>query len=174
MKSERELPAGLVDNVQERYFVYRRCENGRRPGTYFSYRRRDREEAKKEAVAFALDANANLGPPKPRSPKGRMTKANTSGEVGVNPAKSVVEKPNGNIYEYQSWVAHWPGCPHAGGVKWASLKNTDDGAYVLAVLCRRMETINRGAVEEAMIEAKRTGLYEKILTQKPPPDDEEG
>jgi hypothetical protein len=173
MRAARDLPLGLVDNRIERYFVYRRGDKGRRPGTYFSYRHRDREEAKKEAVAFTVETNAKLGPSIRASTKGRMTSANTSGEVGVHPARTIVEKDNGNIYEYQSWVSNWPRCPYKGGLKWASLQKTDDGAYVLAVLSRRMESINRNAIIEAMLEAKTTGLYDTILKQKPETQDED-
>ena len=167
MKAARDLPFGLTDNKQERYFVYRRSDKGRRPGTYFSYRHRDKEEAKKEAVALAEAENARIGPYRPPSTKGRMTSANTSGVVGVWPGHTIVEKANGNIYEYQSWIANWPHCPHKGGMRWMCLSNTDDGAYVLAVLSRRMESINRLLIKEALEEAKQSGLYGEILTHKP-------
>src|SRR5437867_2017213 len=79
-------------------------------------------------------------PPLMRS-KGRMTKRNRSGYVGVHLARRLIRKPNGNEYEYWRWLATWPGCPFTGGVGWSVTWYGDDDAYILAVLTHKAETV---------------------------------
>ena len=81
---QRDLPLGLVDNKIEKCFYFRRNRNGSRNPKYFSYRRgRSYDAVHAEAIAYALAMNEKFGPPPPTSPKGRMTRKNTSGVVGV-------------------------------------------------------------------------------------------
>jgi hypothetical protein len=80
------------------------------------------------------------------SSKNRMTRRNHSGVVGVHWSLGIVKRPNGNIYECPKWVARWPGCPNRGGLSWTDRQFGHKGAFVLAVLSRQHETINRGSI----------------------------
>jgi hypothetical protein len=100
--------------------------------------------------------------PEKMSSKNRMTHRNSSGHVGVHLHPQVIRKPSGEEYEYFSWISKWPGCPLRGGVKWATKTLGYDDAYVLAVLCRRMETINRRQVFEAFERIKGKAEYNAI------------
>ena len=84
-------------------------------------------------------------PPK-MSSKGRKTRRNHSGEVGVHWSPGVVKKRNGNVYECPRWIAKWPGCKFRGGISWMEKQFEHDGAFVLAVLSRRLETVNRDRI----------------------------
>jgi hypothetical protein len=84
-------------------------------------------------------------PPKISS-KGRMTRRNHSGEVGVHWSPGIVKKPNGNVYGCPKWIAKWPNCPNKGGISWTEKQFEHEGAFVLAVLSRRLETINRDKI----------------------------
>lgn len=96
-----------------------------------------------------------------------MSSRNTSHYVGVSPGKNIIRKPSGAEFTYCHWKADWIGCPNSGGVAWQSKKHTDDDAYVLAVLTRRLRTINRGRVLEELAAIKQTKEYREILSKKP-------
>jgi hypothetical protein len=151
MSSTRNLPDHLTENVSSKSFVYRHPNYHRRKSVLFSYAHGgDRESAKAKAIAYAIEKDAILGPPPPRSPEGRMSRCNTSGFVGVNPGDKPIRKPSGIEYTYYHWKAEWIGCPNSGGVAWQCKTLTDDGAYVLAVLTRRLRTVNRGRMLEEL------------------------
>lgn len=103
-----------------------------------------REAAEKAAAAWVRQKIKELPPETPR--KGRMTASNRSGVVGVWLVPVRINKPDGRRYEYWRWTANWPKCPHAGGVSWYVHQYGDEDAFVLAVLARRMETVDRAAV----------------------------
>jgi hypothetical protein len=75
-----------------------------------------------------------------------MTRRNHSGEVGVHWSPGIVKKPNGNVYGCPKWIAKWPNCPNKGGISWTEKQFEHEGAFVLAVLSRRLETINRDKI----------------------------
>ena len=84
-------------------------------------------------------------PPKLIS-KDRMTSRNHSGVVGVYRSSGIVRKRNGNMYECPRWIARWPGCKYRGGLSWSVKQFEEEGAFVLAALSRRRETINRDTI----------------------------
>jgi hypothetical protein len=84
-------------------------------------------------------------PPKLVS-KDRMTSRNHSGVVGVYRSPGIVRKRNGNVYECPRWIARWPGCRYRGGLSWSVKQFEEEVAFVLAVLSRRRETINRDTI----------------------------
>jgi hypothetical protein len=162
-----KLPPHLTDNKKNKAFVYRHLKlNGRKP-VHFPYTRdRSRAVARKEAIAYALKMDKELGPPPPTSPEGRMTARNSSGEVGVDPRVHHVVKKTGREYTYYYWRADWVGCPRPGGVSWSCLEDTEEDAYVLAVLTRRMRTINKDEVR-ARFAKLPASKYDEILSQRP-------
>jgi hypothetical protein len=93
-------------------------------------------------------------------PKGMMTKRNHSGEVGVHWSPGIVKRPNGNVYGCPRWIAKWPGCKFNGGISWMEKQFEHEGAFVLAVLSRRLETINRDKILsefESIVGTKKYG-----------------
>ena len=86
-------------------------------------------------------------PPKiESSSKDRMTWRNHSGKVGVHRSAGIVRKRNGNVYECPRYIARWPGCKYRGGLSWSVKQFEEEGAFVLAVLSRERQTINRDKI----------------------------
>ena len=123
-----------------------------------------KEKAYEAALQCYKSMLATLPPP--ISLKGRMTKLNKSGVVGVRLAKEVQNKPSGAQYIYWCWEAKWPGCPMRGGVGWRANIYGEEDAFVMAVLCRRMETIDRKRVHNAFLAVKASSEYNDILKLK--------
>jgi hypothetical protein len=103
-------------------------------------------------------------PPKISS-KGRMTRRNHSGEVGVHRSPGIVRKRDGNVYECPKWVARWPRCPNKGGISWSEKQFEHKGAFVLAVLSRRHETINRDKILTEFESILGTKKYAEIVSK---------
>jgi hypothetical protein len=101
-------------------------------------------------------------PPKLVS-KDRMTRRNHSGVVGVNRSPGIVRKRNGNVYECPRWIAGWPGCKYHGGLSWSVKQFEEEGAFVLAVLSRRRETINRDTILTEFESIVGTKKYKDIV-----------
>jgi hypothetical protein len=99
------------------------------------------------------------------SSKGRMTRRNHSGEVGVHRSLGIVKKRNGNVYECPKWIARWPGCPNKGGISWSEKQFEHEGAFVLAVLSRRLETINRDKILTEFESIHGTKKYPEIVSK---------
>ncbi len=98
--------------------------------------------------------------------KGGLTARNKSGVVGVYFHHQTLTKKVGSknkIYKFQSWIARWPGCVHRGGVKWPIKGFGTDDAFVLAVLCRKMETVDRDSVIDTLNGIKDTPEYVELL-----------
>jgi hypothetical protein len=119
-----------------------------------------RDAAEKAAAAWVRQTIKDLPPEIPR--KGRMTASNRSGVVGVWLVPVRITKPDGWRYEYWRWTANWPRCPHSGGVSWYVHQYGDEAAFVLAVLTRRMETVDRAAVLERFEAIDGTAEFAKI------------
>ena len=97
--------------------------------------------------------------------KGMMTKRNQSGEVGVHWSPGIVKKKNGNVYECPRWIAKWPGCNFRGGISWMEKQFEHEGAFVLAVLSRRLESINRDRILTEFESIAGTKKFEEILSK---------
>lgn len=96
--------------------------------------------------------------------KDRMTRRNHSGVVGVNRTPGIVRKRNGNVYECPRWIARWPGCKYHGGLSWSVKQFEEEGAFVLAVISRRRETINRDSLLTEFESIVGTKKYKGILS----------
>jgi hypothetical protein len=135
----------LTKNTQERCVMARVMRQKKLHQRNFSLKEHGTwEEATRAAKRWIDDILPEL-PPKIRS-KGLMTRRNHSGVVGVHWSPGIVKKPNGNVYECPRWIASWVGCPYNGGVGWMEKEFEHEAAFVLAVLSRRLETVNRDKI----------------------------
>jgi hypothetical protein len=103
--------------------------------------------------------------------KGRLTRRNHSGTVGVHLHRSIQTKPDGRQYFYWHWIARWPGCHRRGGFRWSVNVFGDEDAFVCACIARRMETADRAEVLKELERIRNTEEYHEILTvkqQEPP------
>ena len=100
-----------------------------------------------------------LPPPKPA--KGRMSKRNKSGVVGV---RAFVDKSKGN--HYCRWYAKWPGCPNTGGVSFSADILGDDDAFICAYLARTHETVDREWVLKKLNSFRKTKKCKALLKLK--------
>ena len=99
------------------------------------------------------------GLPDPIPIKGRMTRRNSSGIVGVQLKHSVRKG-----WDHYAWQAFWPGKP--GGISWGIVKYGDKRAFVCAALARRLESADRAVVEQEYHRIKGSAEYRAILKQK--------
>ena len=120
-------------------------------------------EARRAARKWVEEMLPKL-PPK-MSSKGRLTKQNHSGEVGVHWSPGKVKKANGNVYECPKWIAKWPGCPNKGGISWTEKQFEHEGAFVLAVLSRRLESISRDKILTEFESIAGTKKYNEIVSK---------
>ena len=123
-----------------------------------------KEGARLAALKWYANKLASL-PPK-ISTKNIKTRRNHSGVVGVYLSKGIQKKPSGAQYSYPQWVARWPGCPKRGGVLFRANTYGEEGSFVMAVLCRRMETVDKKKVHNAFLAAKASSEYNDILKLK--------
>lgn len=123
-----------------------------------------RAAAEQAARAWVRAKIDELPPEIPR--KDRMTSRNRSGVVGVWLVPVRINKPDGRHYEYWRWTANWPKCPHTGGVTWYVHQYGDQDAFVLAVLARQMETVDRDAVLARFDAIDGTAEYAAILARR--------
>ena len=98
--------------------------------------------------------------------KNVLTERNTSGFVGVHYSQHIIKRGD-RCYDSKSWVAQWPGCPHSGGLSWSISYYGENESYVLAVLSRQAESINRRKIIEEMDAIKGTQEYSNILSRMP-------
>jgi hypothetical protein len=97
--------------------------------------------------------------------RGRMTKRNKSGIVGVWPRITNFKSKNSDI-DYCRWYSRWPGCPLKGGISFSAEIFGDDEAFAMAYLAREHETIDRQFIEKKFKQFKKTKKYEKLIEQK--------
>ncbi len=100
-----------------------------------------------------------LPPQKPA--KGRMSKRNESGVVGV---RAFVDKSKGS--HYCRWYAKWPGCPNAGGVSFSADILGDTDAFLCAYLARTHETVDREWVLKKLKTFRNTKKAKAVLKLK--------
>ena len=98
--------------------------------------------------------------------KGVMGPRNSSGCVGVNLTSSTYVRIKGNRFRYWRWVARWPGCPLNGGLSWSTERFGAENAFVLAVLTRRAESIDREMILSELKRIEGSKQYKKILKLK--------
>ncbi|MEM7673022.1 MAG: hypothetical protein AAF212_06740 [Verrucomicrobiota bacterium] len=99
--------------------------------------------------------------------KNRMTHRNSSGVVGVHLAYKQVTKKSGKQYGYWSWIARWPNCPKKGGIAWhVTADQSDEETFVLAVLTREMESVDKDAVMAKFRRIRNRKSYKEIAARK--------
>jgi hypothetical protein len=154
----------LTKNRQERCVMARVVRQRKLYQANFSLKEHgDWDKATAAAEKWLRSVLKNLPPPISR--KGLMTANNSSGVVGVFQHRAV-RKRRGRKKIYRSWIAWWPKCKTRGGVRWSVKKYGEDDAFVLAVLCRRLESPLRARVLEVLNETRRTIEYNKILQSR--------
>ncbi len=152
----------LTRNKQERYVMARIQRQNKREHQNFSLKDFGTWEAA-EAAAQKWVSKILPSLPEKIPSKDRMTSRNHSGVVGVYFTEGRRTLPSGNKAEYPGYVAQIPG--HLSGVKWMlSTYNGDDSAFLHAYICRKMETIDRAAVEEHV--RKLTASERKAILKK--------
>ncbi len=158
----------LTKNKTERCVMARIQRQGKRYQANFTLKQcGDWKTAMAAAETWVNRLVKNL-PPR-LTPKGGMTSRNVSGVVGVHRHRQIIVRRRGRTikkYKFFSWVARWPGCEFHGGVKWPVKSFGQEDAFVLAVLCRRMETTDRDKVLERLAEVRGTPEYDGILDLK--------
>ncbi len=103
--------------------------------------------------------------PPVESGKGRMSKRNESGIVGVY-AQLNVDRRTKNHYHDARWSARWPGCPNKGGVSFSASKYGENEAFAMAYLARTNETVDRDWIANKLKSFKKTKAYSAILKKK--------
>jgi hypothetical protein len=121
------------------------------------------KDAEKAASAWVAAKLAELPPI--TTNEGVLSLRNTSGEVGVCLGRSRFHRKGKQHHTYFRWVARWPGCALKGGLAWSWQQYGDDDAYVLAVLSRRLRTVDRTVVLTRLAQIKGTRDYTRILAQ---------
>jgi len=99
--------------------------------------------------------------PAQKPAKGRMSRRNESGVVGV---RAFVDKSKG--HHYCRWYAKWPGCPNAGGVSFSADILGDNEAFLCAYLARTHETVDREWVMKKLKTFQKTKKSKEILKLK--------
>ena len=103
--------------------------------------------------------------PPPIGMKNRMTARNTSGVVGVRLVHAVRRRAEKEYPDWR-WIAFWPGCPNAGGIGWSVNKYGDERAFVNACLARKLETIDRAAIDAEYETFRKSRDYRRLLKLK--------
>ncbi|MCK9687765.1 hypothetical protein [Scleromatobacter humisilvae] len=103
--------------------------------------------------------------PPPIGMKNRMTSRNTSGVVGVRLVHAVRRREDKEYPDWR-WIAFWPGCPNSGGIGWSVNKYGDEHAFVLACLARKLESVDRDAIDAEFETFKTTRDYKRLLKLK--------
>ena len=158
------MPTYLTVNAKEKCIMARIGRQGQLHQANFTLR----QFGSYEAAAIAAQDWVNqrlLALPPPLPNKGRKTRRNTSGVVGVRLADATRRK-NGNVYPDWRWIANWPNCERSGGVGWSVKHYGDDRAFVSAFIARANETTDRFEVESKFQKIRNTAEYANILKLK--------
>ncbi|WP_414665158.1 hypothetical protein [Horticoccus sp. 23ND18S-11] len=146
-----KLPIGVTESKTEPWFRYSRGELTKPKYFYYGTERR-KKEVRAQVIAFALRENKRWTPKIEAARKGRRTKSNKSGVVGVS---IKVEKGRLPGSTYQYWWARWPGCP--SGVKFSILEHKNRKAFSLARIARQLESKDKAVVEREYLDQAKSG-----------------
>lgn len=162
---KRKLPVGVTESRTERWFRYSRGQFTKPKFFYYGIER-TKSEARAGVVSLALRENKHWTPKIAAARKGRRTKSNSSGVVGVS-IKVEKGRQRGSVYRY--WWARWPGCP--SGVKFSFLAHKNQKAFALARIARELESQDKAKVEREYLarkKAKSAGRHERKMADKVP------
>ena len=153
------LPPHLTANRTDRALIARVQRAGKMHQRYFPLSRYGGWESAIDAAQVWLRALlAQL--PLIAAQRERLTVRNRSGVAGVHFRSGKRLLKNGLMGEYPGYVARWPGAK--AGVRWMfSTHGREENAFLLACLCRRLETPSRilvGAALRALTPAQRADL----------------
>ena len=154
---------GLTINQANRCVMARLMRRGKLYWKYFYFRDYPTvAAAKRAAKAWLKEVEPTLPPP--ASMKGKKTARNASGVVGVNYTERPVQK-RGRTYLSRRWVARWPRCRLNGGMSWGVQHYGYKDAFVLAVLSREMESVDRQRIVDTFNRMRSTPKYAQILSR---------
>ena len=156
---KRKYPVGITESRTEPWFRFSRGRFG--PPKYFYYGAGGKADARRRIIAYATHQNRTLTPKIEAARKGRMTRSNKSGAVGVS-LKIEPGRRRGSQYRY--WWARWPGC--GSGVKFSILEHKDAKAFCLAQIARELESTDRVVIERAYLARKKAGQLRALLARK--------
>jgi hypothetical protein len=148
---KRKLPVGVTESRTEPWFRYSRGQHGS-PRYFYYGGKRTKAEARDQAIVHARRENRKWDPRIAAARKGRKSRRNTSGAVGVS---IKIEKGRRQGSQYSYWWARWPACP--SGVKFSILEHKDRKAFSLAQIARELETQDKVAVERLYRTRKKSG-----------------
>lgn len=152
----------ITKNIESKCVMARVNRLGKRHQRNFTLKQYGTYEAAERAAKKWIAGKKKVLPP-PSTTKDIMTHRNHSGVVGVRLAKSIRKKKNGREYEYWDWKAYWPNCPYNGGLSWSIIKYGEDKAFLLAVLSRKLESIDRNRILLELERLQGTEDYDNIL-----------
>lgn len=155
----------LTNNTKEKCVMARVMRQARMHQANFSLKKYGTwAKATRAAKQWLKETLPTLPPKIESSSKDRMTWRNHSGVVGVHRTPGIVKKRNGNVYECPRYVARWAGCKLRGGLSWSVKQFEEEGAFVLAVLSRRWETINRDKILTEFESIAGTKKFDEIVS----------
>ena len=97
--------------------------------------------------------------------KNLKTTRNTSGVVGVRLANAT-RRREGREYPDWRWVAFWPDCVQTSGIGWSVNKYGDGRAFVSACIARRLESLDRKAIDAKVARLRGSADYRALLRKK--------
>lgn len=158
----------LTRNVREHCVMARVQRSGKRFQRNFTLARLGSWEiAEAQAASWLNTLLAKL--PHPTTGKGRLTRRNHSGVVGVSFQYDRHTLKSGQTTAYPNYVAKWVGC--ASGVTWMfSTHGGGENAFLLACLCRRMQTAVRAEVVNALKTLSERERLDLLALRRPLPD----
>jgi len=162
----RRKNLNVTRNRQESTVVLRIQRNGEMYHESFALSKFDGSWTKAEAAARIRRDELLPEMPEREFGKGRLTRRNTSGVVGVSLGQRTVTKADGSETTYTRWIAKWPECPSRGGMPWSTLTYGEDDAFVLAALSRKLESTDRDEVVAAMEKIRNKKEYKNILQNR--------
>ena len=157
---KRKLPIGITESRTEPWFRYSRGQYGK-PRYFYYGAKMTKAEARDQVVAHALRENKKWTPKIEADRKGRITKSNRSGVVGVS-IKTEKGRLRGSRYLY--WWARWPGCP--SGVKFSILEHKTRKAFGLAQIARELESKDRELIERVYRARTKSGKVQPSPRQR--------
>jgi hypothetical protein len=157
--------ANITRNLESKCIMARVNRHGKRHQRNYTLKQYGTYDAAERAAKKWIGGMKKVLPP-PGTTKNIITSRNSSGVVGVWLARNVKRKPNGLEYEYWRWMAFWPNCPFTGGLGWSINKHGDSDAFVLAVLSRKRESIDRNRILLELERLRGTEDYDNIIAIK--------
>jgi hypothetical protein len=162
----RRKNLNVTRNRQERTVVLRIQRQGKMYHEAFALSKYEGSWTKAEAAARARRDELLPSMPASDHGKGRLTRRNSSGVVGVSLGLRTVIQADGSPRTYTRWIAKWPECSKRGGMPWSVMAYGEDDAFVLAALSREMETINADEVLATLKRIKGKKKYDQLLSKR--------